>query len=116
KNIILTANRVQELTPLTVRVIPTDTVPQGIGALVAFNFQADLDTNVTAMEQASHAVRTIEITRAVRDAEVDELRVRAGQYMGIYDGRVCVVADSADEALVLGLREASVESFEIVTI
>ncbi len=116
KNIVLTANRVQELTPLTVRVIPTETVPQGIGALLAFNFQSDLDTNVTAMEQAAHAVRTIEITRAVRDAEIDNVKVETGQLLGIYDGRIVIAAETVEDALIGSLKEASVESFEIVTL
>ena len=116
KNIVLTAHHVQELTPHTVRVIPTETVPQGIGALLAFNFQSDLDTNVAAMEQAAHAVRTIEVTRAVRDAEIDGVQVRTGQMLGIYDGHVAVAADGVEEALLGSLREASVESFEIVTL
>ncbi len=116
KNIILTARHVQELTPHTVRVIPTETVPQGIGALLAFNFQADLDTNIAAMEQGAHAVRTIEITRAVRDAEVDAVQVRAGQLLGIYDGHVVLAADRVEDALLGSLREASIESFEIVTL
>src|SRR5205814_8652057 len=66
-NIVLTAKHVQELTPHSVAVVPTETAPQGIGALLAFNFQADLQTNASAMEQAARAVRTVEITRAVRD-------------------------------------------------
>jgi uncharacterized protein len=116
KNIVMTARHVQELTPHAIRVISTETVPQGIGALLAFNFQADLDTNATAMEQAAHAVRTIEVTRAVRDAEVDGVQVRAGQMLGIYDGHVAVTADSTDDALLLTLGRAPVDSFEIVTI
>jgi DAK2 domain fusion protein YloV len=116
KNIILTANHVQELTPHTVKVIPTVSVPQGIGALLAFNFQADLDTNVAAMEQAAQAVRTIEITRAVRDAQVDDVQVREGQMLGIYDGHVAVAADSAASALLSTLQLAPLDSMEIVTL
>src|SRR5262249_7986513 len=51
-NIILTAKHVQELTPHSVTVVPTETAPQGIGALLAFNFQADMQSNVEAMVQA----------------------------------------------------------------
>src|SRR4030088_1202654 len=69
-NIILTAQHVQELTPHMVTVVPTETAPQGIGALLAFNFQADMQTNVAAMARGAHAVHTVEVTRAARDAEV----------------------------------------------
>ncbi len=115
-NIILTARHVQELTPHSVAVIPTETIPQGIGALLAFNFQADMQTNLAAMEQAAHAVRTIEVTRSVRDAEVDGLSVKDGEYLGIADGRVVASASSADEALLTALASSPIADMEIVTI
>jgi DAK2 domain fusion protein YloV len=115
-NIILTAEHVQELTPHKVAVVPTETAPQGIGALLAFNFQADLQTNVGAMEQAAHAVHTVEVTGAIRDAEVDGIQVKSGDVLGIYDGRVVGVSDSAEEALLRTVSHAPVEAMEIVTI
>jgi dihydroxyacetone kinase-like predicted kinase len=104
------------LTPHTVEVVPTETVPQGIGALLAFNFQADMQTNLAAMEQAAHAVHTIEVTQSVRDAEVDGLGVRTGEFLGIYDGRVVDARGSRDQALLAALGRAPVEALEIVTI
>jgi hypothetical protein len=115
-NIILTAKHVQELTPHSVAVIPTETVPQGIGALLAFNFQSDMQTNLTAMEQAAHAVHTLEVTQSVRDAEVDGLSVKEGEFLGIADGRVVTSAASADEALLSGIASTPVNDMEIVTI
>jgi dihydroxyacetone kinase-like predicted kinase len=116
RNIIPTAKHVQELTSHTVTVIPTETVPQGIGALLAFNFQADMQTNLAAMEQAAHSVHTVEVTRSVRDAEVNGLHVKSGHWLGLYDGRVVVTNDSAEEALLSTLPFAPVDGLEIVTI
>ncbi len=115
-NIVMTARHVQGLTPHTVEVVPTETVPQGIGALLAFNFQADLKTNALAMSQAARAVHTVEVTRAVRDAEVDGLAVRAGDVMGIYDGRVVAVEPVLEQAALRALEPAPTGSLEIVTI
>jgi dihydroxyacetone kinase-like predicted kinase len=115
-NIVLTATRVQELTPHRISVVPTETAPQGIGALLAFNFQADLETNAEAMEQAAHAVHTVEVTRAVRDAEIDGLQVKAGDMLGISDGHIVGSTASADEALLRSLAHAPIGSMEIVTI
>ena len=115
-NIVLTAKHVQELTPHTVEVIPTETVPQGIGALVAFNFQSDMQTNVASMHQAAHAVHTIEITRAVRDAEVDAVAVKTGQYMSIRDGKITHAADTAEGALLSALSSSLLDEMEIVTV
>jgi dihydroxyacetone kinase-like predicted kinase len=99
-----------------VAVVPTETVPQGIGALLAFNFQADMQTNVEAMEQASHGVHTVEVTRSIRDAEVDGVQVKSGDMLGIYDGHIVATTASADEALVRAIEHGSVEALEIVTI
>jgi dihydroxyacetone kinase-like predicted kinase len=115
-NIVLTARSVQELTPHTVAVVPTLTAPQGIGALLAFNFQADLQTNTAAMEQAAHGVHTVEITRAVRDAEVDGQQVKSGDLLGIYDGRVVVTSHDVADALLRSLGQAPIDSLEIVTL
>lgn len=115
-NITLTARHVQELTPHRVTVVPTETAPQGIGALLAFNFQADMQTNVDAMEQAARAVRTVEVTRSVRDAEIDGVQVKAGDMLGIYDGHIVAVSATAQEALLRALEHASFDALEIVTI
>jgi len=115
-NIVLTANQVKSLTPHAIEVVPTKTTPQGICALLAFNFETDLPSNVSAMEQAAKAVHTIEVTRSVRDAEIDGLQVNSGQMLGIYDGQVVVAADSSEGALVRALDHAPVDSLEIVTI
>jgi len=115
-NIVMTARHVQELTPHTVEVIPTETVPQGIGALLAFNFQTDMQSNVAAMQQAAHAVHTIEVTQAVRDAEVDGMSVRTGEFMGISDGQVIVSAPTADDVLLQALGSVVTDAMEIVTV
>ncbi len=115
-NIVLTAKHVQELTPHRVTVIPTETAPQGIGALLAFNFQADMQTNVGAMAQAAHAVHTVEVTRSVRDAEIDGVQVHAGDMLGIYDGHIVGVSATADDALLRTFDHAPVGALEIITI
>ncbi len=45
KNIILTAEQVQPLTDKRVEVVPTQTIPQGVAALLSFDYEADFETN-----------------------------------------------------------------------
>jgi dihydroxyacetone kinase-like predicted kinase len=75
-----------------------------------------MQTNVTAMAQAARSVHTIEITRSVRDAEIDGLQVKSGDWLGIYDGRVVTAAPSSEAALLAAVSQAPVEGVEIVTI
>lgn len=115
-NIALTARHAAELSTLPVRVLPTASVAQGIGALLAYNFQADLDANADAMTHAASAVHTVEITRAVRDAEVDGLPVKCGQVLGILDGTVVTAGASPLQAALSALAHSTLTAMELVTI
>ncbi|GAI71821.1 unnamed protein product, partial [marine sediment metagenome] len=70
KNIVLTAEQVQSLTAKSIEVVPTETIPQGIAALLAFDYEADFETNAQLMNKAKSAVKTIEITRAIRSTRL----------------------------------------------
>jgi DAK2 domain fusion protein YloV len=115
-NILLAAQQAAEASPRTLRVVPTRTVPQGIAALLAFNYEADLETNVSLMEAAAGAVASIEITRAARPADVDGLHIEAGQYVGLLDDALVTVADDETAATLATLAKAEAEQREIVTV
>lgn len=89
-NIILAAQQAQALSDKRVRVVPTKTVPQGVSALLAYNFNADLDANTRAMERSIGEVQTGEVTTAVRDVRFDNLDVQAGQIIGLLEDRLVV--------------------------
>lgn len=115
-NILLTARQAAQLSGKRVEVISSRTAPQGIAALLAFNYQADLAGNIQAMDAAMRQVRTAEITRAVRDATVDGVAVRAGQTIGLLDGAVTVADDQADVVIDALLDDLALDTHEIVTV
>jgi uncharacterized protein len=61
-------------------------------------------------------VHTVEVTRSVRDAEVDGVHVKSGDMLGIYDGHILGVGQTADEALLQTLGSAPTDGLEIVTL
>ncbi len=115
-NIILTANQVQSLTDKSIRVIPTETIPQGIAALLAFDYEADLETNTELMEKAQDAVRSIEITRAVRSARLDGLSIKKKQAIGFLDRALVAVGDSTVDVLNKTLGRIKMDESEVITI
>jgi DAK2 domain fusion protein YloV len=116
KNIILTASQVQSLTKKTVKVVPTKTVPQGVAALLAFDYESDFESNAKAMEKARGAVRTIEITRAVRSTKIGDMKIKKNQAIGLLDTDLIAVANTALDVLNLVLSEIDLEESEVVTI
>jgi len=94
KNIILTANQIAALTMKQVRVVPSTSVPQGLASLAVFNDGHSLEHNVADMSEALKSVQTIELTRAVRNVELNGVQVASGQTIGLIDDQLIVSGDS----------------------
>ncbi len=86
------------------RVLRTRTMAQGMAALVAFDAYGSLASVAASMDSAARAARTLEVTRATREAEVDGVRCREGEYMAILDGKCVGTANTAEDALALGAQ------------
>jgi dihydroxyacetone kinase-like predicted kinase len=114
-NIIMAARQSAQLSSKHVEVLPAKTVPQGIAAMLGFNYQAGITENVRAMTAAIQRVCTAEVTTAVRDAHIDGLAVSAGQTIGLLDGTL--VTSGTREAVIDDLIERlDLDNREIVTI
>jgi DAK2 domain fusion protein YloV len=115
-NIILAAEQAQALSNKRVRVIHTKTVPQGVSALLAYSYSADLDTNARSMERSAQEVRTGEVTTAVRDVRVNSLEVREGQIIGLVDGTLLVAGRDLDTVALEVLGHMDADGAEILTL
>jgi DAK2 domain fusion protein YloV len=117
KNIILAASQVQSLTPKEIAVIPARTMPQGIAALIAFNYEGGMKENVQAMEEAVATVKTVEITEAARSTQLQGLKIKKGQVIAILDDEKLLAADdNVEEVLFEALDKAGIGSAEVVTV
>jgi hypothetical protein len=116
KNIIATANQVQSLTQKTVEVVPTTTIPQGVAAILAFDYEADLSTNVQLMRKAMGAVKSVEICRAVRASKIGGLEIRKKQPIGFLDGELVAAGESCIDVLNQVLAKLDLSKVEVVTI
>ncbi|MEX2425769.1 MAG: DAK2 domain-containing protein [Thermomicrobiaceae bacterium] len=115
-NIVASANHAAEISEHTVRVIPTTSIQQGIAALASFNFDASLDENVESMSGAANDVRSLALTRAHRNVEIDGLEFREGEFMGVIDGTPRVTGSEAGKTLLDLLSTANATDFELATV
>ena len=98
KNIILAANQAAAICEdKKIHVIPTKSVPQGISAVLSFAEDMSPEENIEAMTEAISAVKSGEVTYAVRDTSVDGKEIKNGDIMGISDKGIDVVGTSVDE-------------------
>jgi dihydroxyacetone kinase-like predicted kinase len=117
KNIILAASQVQSLTSKEIAVIPARTLPQGIAALIAFNYEGGMKENVQAMEEAVATVKTVEITEAARSTQLQGLKIKKGQAIAILDDeKLLAVDDDIDKVLFEAVDKADISSTEVVTV
>lgn len=100
KNIILAANQAAEIEEeKKVIVIPTKTIPQGISALISFDESATAEANQAGMEDAITAVKSGQVTYAVRDTSIDGKEIKTGDYMGIDDVGIQAVGQNITEVV-----------------
>jgi dihydroxyacetone kinase-like predicted kinase len=104
KNLVLVAQQIETLTDKEVRVINSVTIPQGIAALLVYDPEADLKTNYDLMSESRTMVKTIEVTRAIRDTHLNGFNIRKGQAIGLLDDKLLSVSDDTTDA-VLGVLE-----------
>jgi len=122
KNIILAAEKAAELAEKEgkkVYVLPTRTMGQGLAAAVLYSPDAEAAGLVDEMKEAAGHAVTFEVTHASRDAVVEEVgNVQEGQVIGLKDGKLTVVADDAEEALLnlLRLTLDGEDEYEILTL
>lgn len=84
KNIVLAAQQVVDLAAGKIAVVPTKSIVEGLSAMLGFNPELDLAANEAAMLDCASAVRTGEVTIAVRDAN----GIKKGEYIGMLNGGI----------------------------
>jgi len=115
-NVILTARQAAEMSGRAVTVIPTRSIPQGLAALLAFNEADTAERNEERMRGAAEAVRSGEVTLAVRDTTIGDLSIREGDYIGIMDKEIVAASPNLQETCRRLLEKMLEDGGELVTV
>lgn len=116
-NVILAAQQAAELCEdKKVLVIPTKNVAMGIAAAVAFQPELPAEENADHMNEAAQRVRTGTVTYAVRDTDLDDLHIKEGDIIGLYNGKIQTVGTSIHDVTRDLMREIVTEDDELITV
>ena len=89
KNIIMAAEQTIPLvSDRKVIVLPTRTIPQGLSAMLAYDPDASIEENAIGMMEATNGVSTGSVTFAARDSEFGGHRIKAGDILGLNNGKM----------------------------
>ena len=96
--------------------LPTKNVAMGIGAVIAFNPDADVEENREAMTAAAEQVKTGQITFAVRDTVFEDKEIKEGDIIGIHNGRIETVGQNVHDIAVDLVGHVVEEGDSLITI
>ncbi len=98
KNIIMAAEQAVKLADRKVCVLQTRTIPQGMSAMLAFDPDADFNTNRIEMTNALERVATGQVTFAARDSDYEGHAIKQGEILCIENGKLSFVEKDVSKA------------------
>lgn len=117
-NIVLAAQQARDLLEgeRQVTVIPSKTIPQGIAAAFEFQEEESIEINTQNMMEAVSRIQSGQVTYAVRDTNIDELEIKAGEFIGIQNSKIVAAAPDLETACRELLLKMLQSGDEIVTL
>jgi len=116
KNIILAAQQAAEIAECNAIVIESKTIPQGICAMMEFSSTATSEENTDNMTEALSNVVSGNVTYAVKDTEMDGIKVHEGDYIGVSSGHIVSDDNDLATATIELVKEIADEDSEIITL
>lgn len=115
-NIILAANQAKSLAKKNVVVVPTKTIPQGISALMALDYEKSIEDNTGKIEKAIASVKSGLVTFAVRNSNYDGINIEEGNILGMVEGKIVGTGKDTIEASRKVLEEMVDEDSSLISI
>lgn len=116
KNIIMAAEQAAPLSDKKVIIIPTKNIPQGISAMLVFDADGEESINTVGMTQAISAVRSGQVTYAARNSDFDGKKIKQGEFLSLYEGRLCANSKKMDDTIKKLVREMTHKNSTFATI
>lgn len=112
----MAANQATEVSEANAVVVETKTIQQGINAMLAFNPEMALEEIKELMSEEIQYVTSGQITFAIRDTEINGLKIKKDDYMGIIDGDIKVANNDLETASLETIKKMLTEDSEIITL
>lgn len=118
-NIVMAASQAAEMVEddnTRVFVVPSKTIPQGITSSIMFNPEISPEENFTEMKSALKTVTSGEVTFAIRDTEMNGLKMKKDDFIGIMEKEIVAVSKEKEDALFQLLDKMVNEDSSLVTL
>jgi DAK2 domain fusion protein YloV len=116
KNIIMAAQQAKELSDKNIYVIPTKSIMQAMSSILVFDEDLSADDNYNEMLSAISYVKSAQITYAVRDTVVNDIKITPGDILGILEGKISSVEGSVDVSVFSLLNKMVDDDSSVITL
>ena len=117
KNIILSAEQSRTLVQnRNIFVLQTKDIPQGLAAVLNFSPDASLSENLENMTTAFVGIDAGQVTYAVRDTVIDNLKIKKGDISGIDKGTIVNSGKDVEKVTTALIESMLTEDKEVVTL
>jgi DAK2 domain fusion protein YloV len=116
RNVILAAEQAAGLAGKAVEVVPTDSIQAGLAAMVLFDGSRDVRENASEMRDAVAGLATGEVTVASRDAELNGVAIRKGNYFGLAEGEAVAEGESFEAVACAVVERLLSEPRDVLTL
>lgn len=109
----------EQTIPLSTRkviVVHTRTIPQGVSAMLAFNPDADCESNAIEMQKSTEHISTGQVTFAARDSDYDGHQIKKGELLALLNGKVAFTENDLDKSVMKLLKHMLKRDSQFVTV
>ena len=89
-NIILVSEQAAKISKKRLHVIKTKQIPQAFSSLFNFDESLSVDENIELMTEAISNIKVGQITYALRDTEIEGVKIKKDDFMGLNEGKITV--------------------------
>ncbi|AGR42386.1 DAK2 domain-containing protein [Spiroplasma diminutum] len=116
-NVLLAAKQAKDLEKMSkVAVIETKTIPQGMTAYLNLDADESIKKNESNINKAIKNVTSVSINKAAREATIDGINIKTGEYMMTADKKITISTKSLNDVFNKSLSKFITSKTEIITI
>lgn len=115
-NIVLAAQQAARVSRIPVGIVPSKTISQGLTAMLSFNPDDSVDDNVANMSAELDSVKSGEVTKAIRDSEINGVSIKKDDFLGIIDGDISIDQPDLVDCAVEMVDDMLDDDSEIITV
>ncbi|HZK57590.1 MAG TPA: DAK2 domain-containing protein, partial [Clostridia bacterium] len=115
-NVFMSADQAKDISDKDIIVIPSKSIPQGLAALLSFDFEATPEANEKTMTESIKTVKTGQVTYAIRDTDYNDLKIHEGDILGICDDEIKSVGKDVKQVCIDLAEKIVTDESEIITV